>query len=207
MRGLGANSLSLATLNVVWGLKKTVAMDEQQGFSSSVTKAVGKLVEFQSTSSSAEGAGLDLGQPPQKLAEPRTHHFTLHSEAQGASAWCGGEKLAFFSFFVFCAFLSLPPTREDPFKLFQTQSSKNHRVELSGSFKCAKERDGLKKNIFFSFFWRRRKEPVCVLRLPCDSGSCLLAGASIPTQLDWGATLPGAAKRANETTKKHKMNR
>lgn len=29
MRGLGANSLSLATLNVVWGLKKTVAMDEQ----------------------------------------------------------------------------------------------------------------------------------------------------------------------------------
>ncbi|XP_010830297.1 PREDICTED: uncharacterized protein LOC104982568 [Bison bison bison] len=54
---------------------------------------------------------------------------------------------------------------------------------------------------------RRRKEPVCVLRLPCDSGSCLLAGASIPTQLDWGATLPGAAKRANETTKKHKMNR
>ncbi|KAM7242800.1 hypothetical protein CapIbe_007271 [Capra ibex] len=54
---------------------------------------------------------------------------------------------------------------------------------------------------------RRGKEPVCVLRLPCDSGSCLLAGASIPTQLDWGATLPGAAKRENETTKKHKMNR
>ncbi|XDB51760.1 hypothetical protein ABFV05_005376 [Capra hircus] len=53
----------------------------------------------------------------------------------------------------------------------------------------------------------RGKEPVCVLRLPCDSGSCLLAGASIPTQLDWGATLPGAAKRENETTKKHKMNR
>ncbi|CAI9170849.1 unnamed protein product [Rangifer tarandus platyrhynchus] len=53
----------------------------------------------------------------------------------------------------------------------------------------------------------RRKKPVCVLRLPCDSGSCLLAGASIPTQLDWGATLPGAAKRANETTKRHKMNR
>lgn len=96
MRGLGANSLSLATQNVVWGLKKTVAMDEQQGFSSSVTKAVGKLVEFQSTSSSAEGAGLDLGQPPQKLAEPRTHHFTLHSEAQGASAWRGGESWLFF---------------------------------------------------------------------------------------------------------------
>lgn len=29
MRGLGANSLSLATQNVVWGLQKTVAMDEQ----------------------------------------------------------------------------------------------------------------------------------------------------------------------------------
>lgn len=167
MRGLGANSLSLATQNVVWGLKKTVAMDEQQGFSSSVTKAVGKLVEFQSTSSSAEGAGLDLGQPPQKLAEPRTHHFTLHSEAQGASAWCGGEKLAFFSFFVFCAFLSLPPTREDPFKLFQTQSSKNHRVELSGSFKCAKERDGLKKKIFFFFFLETRK------------GACLRTAAAL----------------------------
>lgn len=149
MRGLGANSLSLATQNVVWGLKKTVAMDEQQGFSSSVTKAVGKLVEFQSTSSSAEGAGLDLGQPPQKLAEPRTHHFTLRSEVQGASAWRGGEKLGFFSSFVFCVLLSLP-RREDPFKLFQTQSSKNHRVELSGSFKCAQERDDL--NFFFFFF-------------------------------------------------------
>ena len=109
MRGLGANSLSLATQNVVQGLKKTVAMDEQQGFSSSVTKAVGKLVEFQSTSSSAEGAGLDLGQPPQKLAEPRTHHFTLHSEAQGASAWCGGEKLAFFPSSSFAPFSLSPP--------------------------------------------------------------------------------------------------
>lgn len=29
MRGLGANSLSLATQNVLWGLRKTVAMDEQ----------------------------------------------------------------------------------------------------------------------------------------------------------------------------------
>jgi hypothetical protein len=29
MRGLGANSLSLARQSVVWGLKKTVAMDEQ----------------------------------------------------------------------------------------------------------------------------------------------------------------------------------
>lgn len=120
MRGLGANSLSLATQDTVWGLKKTVAMDEQWGFSSSVTKAVGKLVGFQSTSSSAEGAGLDLGRPPQKLAEPRTHHFTLHSEAQGASAWPWGEEgeLAFFFFFVFCALLSLPPRREGPLKLF-----------------------------------------------------------------------------------------
>ncbi|XP_026957055.1 uncharacterized protein [Sagmatias obliquidens] len=54
---------------------------------------------------------------------------------------------------------------------------------------------------------RRRKEAVCVLRLPSDSGSCLLAGASIPAQLDWGATLPGSGTRANKTTKKHKMNR
>ncbi|XP_049563831.1 uncharacterized protein LOC101282614 [Orcinus orca] len=53
----------------------------------------------------------------------------------------------------------------------------------------------------------RRKEAVCVLRLPSDSGSCLLAGASIPAQLDWGATLPGSGTRANKTTKKHKMNR
>ncbi|KAK1345126.1 hypothetical protein QTO34_013834 [Cnephaeus nilssonii] len=80
-----------------------------------ITKAVGKLVEFQSTSSSAEGAGLDLGRPPQKLAEPRTHHFTLHSEAQGASAWRwgeGGVGFFFSSSFVFCALLS-PPRRED----------------------------------------------------------------------------------------------
>lgn len=57
MGGLGANSLSLATQNVVWGLKKTVAMAEQRAFSSSVTKAVGKLVEFQSTSPRQRGLG------------------------------------------------------------------------------------------------------------------------------------------------------
>lgn len=68
-------------------------------------------------------------------------------------------------------------------------------MELSGSFKCAKERDGLK---FFFLFSRRLKEAVCVLRLPSDSGSCLLAGASIPAQLDWGATLPGSGTRASE---------
>lgn len=50
------------------------------------------------------------------------------------------------------------------------------------------------KKIFFVFFLRRRKEPVCVLRPPCDSGSCLLAGASIPAQLDSGATLLSAGK-------------
>lgn len=63
-------------------------------------------------------------------------------------------------------------------------------MELSGSFKCAKERDNL--NIFFSLFLRRRKEPVFVLRSSCDSGSCLLAGASIPASWIGGATLPGA---------------
>ncbi|KAI5144121.1 Crooked Neck-Like Protein 1 [Manis pentadactyla] len=50
------------------------------------------------------------------------------------------------------------------------------------------------------------KEAVCVLRPPCYYGSCLLAGASIPVQLDLGATLPDAG-RTKETTKKHKMNR
>ncbi|XP_027460350.1 uncharacterized protein LOC113928670 [Zalophus californianus] len=51
-------------------------------------------------------------------------------------------------------------------------------------------------------------EPVCVLRPPCDSGSCLLAGASIPAQLDLGGTtLPGLGRRASKTTKKPKMNR
>lgn len=58
-------------------------------------------------------------------------------------------------------------------------------MELSGSFKCAKERNDLKKKFFFLFL-RRRKEPVCVLRPPCDSGSCLLVSASIPAQLDLG---------------------
>lgn len=120
MRGLGANSLSLATQDAVWGLKKTVAMDEQWGFSSSVTKAVGKLVGFQSTSSSAEGAGLDLGRPPKKLAEPRTHHFTLHSEAQGASAWPWGRRGSwlFFPSSSFAPFSLFPPRREGPLKLF-----------------------------------------------------------------------------------------
>ncbi|XP_064338319.1 uncharacterized protein LOC135319917 [Camelus dromedarius] len=47
----------------------------------------------------------------------------------------------------------------------------------------------------------------CVLRPPCDSGSCLLAGTSIPVQLDCRAILPVAERRANETTKQHKMNR
>ncbi|XP_004403374.1 PREDICTED: uncharacterized protein LOC101374119 [Odobenus rosmarus divergens] len=52
------------------------------------------------------------------------------------------------------------------------------------------------------------KEPVCVLRPPCDSGSCLLAGASIPAQLDLGGTtLPGLGRRASKTTKKPKMNK
>ncbi|XP_022360413.1 uncharacterized protein LOC111148250 [Enhydra lutris kenyoni] len=54
---------------------------------------------------------------------------------------------------------------------------------------------------------RRRKEPVCVLRPLCDSGSCLLAGASIPAQLDLGGNTAWRRRRANETTKKHKMNR
>ena len=59
------------------------------------------------------------------------------------------------------------------------------------------EGEGWSEKLFF-LFSRRRKEAVYVLRLPCDSGSCLLAGASIPAQLDWGATLPGAGTRASE---------
>ncbi|XP_065401895.1 uncharacterized protein isoform X1 [Macaca fascicularis] len=35
----------------------------------------------------------------------------------------------------------------------------------------------------------RRKEPVCVLRPCCDSGSCLSAGASVPAQLDLGGSI------------------
>lgn len=51
---------------------------------------------------------------------------------------------------------------------------------------------------FFFSFLRRRKEPVCVLRPLCDSGSCLLAGASIPAQLDLGGNTAWRRRRASE---------
>ncbi|XP_036164583.1 uncharacterized protein LOC118656023, partial [Myotis myotis] len=38
------------------------------------------------------------------------------------------------------------------------------------------------------------------------TGSCLLARASVPAQRDWGAAVPSAG-RANDSTKKYKMNR
>lgn len=60
-------------------------------------------------------------------------------------------------------------------------------MELSGSFKCAKERNDLKK-IFFSFFETPKGACFCTAAALCvtDSGSCLLASASIPAQLDLG---------------------
>ena len=89
-----------------------------------------------------------MDSPPKNL--PSLAHTTslstprLREQVPGV----GGKSWLFFLLRLLRLSLSLP-RREDPFKLFQTQSSKNHRVELSGSFKCAKERDGLKNYFFF----------------------------------------------------------
>lgn len=116
----------------------------------------------------------------------RASHTPLHSALRGSGSksleW--GGKLAFSPSLVFCALLS-PSEEKSTVNYFKRNRGRiAHPVELSGSFKCA----DLKKKFFFSlFFWRRLKEPACVL-WPCSAvtGSCLLPGASISVRLDFG---------------------
>lgn len=141
---------------------------------------MGKLVEFR-----ARPPGRGWTRPWTAPKAPSlAHHFTLPPRL-GEQVPGVGEKLAFFPSSSLSAF-SLPPRGKIRLNYFRRNQARITKYKLSGSFKCAKERGWSEKKIFFFLFWRSGKEPVCV-RLPCDSGSCLLAGASIPNS--WGQHL------------------
>lgn len=122
-RGLDANSLFLATHNVQQELKKTVAMDEQQSFSSRATKALGNWLNFRARPPLPERAGLDLGQPPsspppkKKLAESLTYNASLSTLELCARRIRGRNVSVLNSLFVYCwmegAFLEPTPRVPD----------------------------------------------------------------------------------------------